>query len=81
MQPKPYIEIADFPDLTPFSEAAIRKHMQSGDFVEGVHFWRHGRRVIFKWAAVEQWIEKRAGELTEELGGEPRDVVPLRRHG
>jgi hypothetical protein len=84
-EPKPYIELRDFPDLTPFSESAIQAHMSRGDLVEGKHFFHHGRRLVFKWDAIVEWIEKRAGELGVERGvGEaklPADIVPIRRHG
>ncbi len=84
--PKPYIELRDFPGLTPFTEQAIRGHMQRGELVEGTHYFRIGRRVVFKWAAIEKWIEKRAGTFDEkgELAPSPSplaanaDIVPLR---
>jgi hypothetical protein len=76
MAPKPYIELADFPRLTPFTVSAIRMHIQRGVLIEGRHFFRHGRRLVFKWAAIEEWIERR----TAEFSAEPMDIVPLRRH-
>jgi hypothetical protein len=71
----PYIEYADFPRLTPFTEQAIRAAVSRKELKEGVHFFRRGRRVIFKWAAIEAWIERRMiGEHVEE----PADIVPIR---
>jgi hypothetical protein len=68
IEPKPYIELADFPKLTPFTEAAIRNYMARGELVEGVHFFRSpsrgekrtSGRPIFKWSAIEEWIEARS---------------------
>jgi hypothetical protein len=54
MRLKPYIELADFPNLTPFTVSAIRMHIRRGDLIEGRHFFRHGRRLVFKWAAIEE---------------------------
>lgn len=75
MDPKPYIEYGDFPKLTPFSEATIRVAVSRGELEEGVHYFKRGRRVIFKWAAIEAWIEKR---IVEESGA-PADIAPVRR--
>jgi hypothetical protein len=82
---KPYIELRDFPDLTPFTEQAIRGHMQRGELVEGTHYFRIGRRVVFKWTAIVEWIERRAGTLQppDEALANPllapaADIVPLR---
>lgn len=74
-EPKPYIEYADFPALTPFTEATIRVAVSRGELTEGVHYFKRGRRVIFKWAAIEAWIEKRGVE--ESVA--PVDIVPVRR--
>lgn len=71
----PYIEYADFPRLTPFSEQAIRAAVSRKELKEGVHYFRRGRRVIFKWAAIEAWIERRM--ITGPLET-PIDIVPLR---
>jgi hypothetical protein len=84
IQPKPYIELDDFPKLTPFSAAAIRAFMHRGELIEGIHYFRTpGRgsrpgRPIFKWSAIEGWIERRRPEDgTDAKPG--TDIVPLRR--
>ena len=84
IEPKPYIELDDFPKLTPFSPAAIRAYMHRGELVEGTHYFRtpgkgtRPGRPIFKWAAIEAWIERRQSE--HALSAEPvTDIVPLRR--
>lgn len=71
---KPYIAYGDFPSLTPFSEQAIKNAVHRRELKEGVHFFRRGRRVIFKWSAVEAWIEGRVAETSEE----PVDLAPVR---
>jgi integrase len=81
---KPYIELKDFPKLTPFSAAAIRSYMHRGELVEGKHYFRApGRgqrpgRLVFKWAAIEAWIERR--ELPDDVTrADPAiDIVPIR---
>lgn len=76
---KPYIEYADFPTYTPFTEQAARAAVQRGDLKEGVHFFRVGRRVVFKWSAIEAWIEKREVAPIQKLETQRVDLVPLRR--
>lgn len=83
-EPKPYIELSDFPALTPYSSAAIRGYMQRGELVEGVHYFRGpatGKRAgkpVFKWDAIVKWIEERARRESST----PVDVGPVlaRRH-
>lgn len=85
IEPKPYIELDDFPKLTPFTAAAIRAYMNRGELKEGVHYFRtpgRGRRPgrpIFKWIAIEAWIEKRQLDVTAPAENVPCDIVPLRR--
>lgn len=75
MSVKPYIEYADFPELTPFTEATIRAAVHRRELVEGVHYFKRGRRVIFKWSAIEAWIERRSVEESDA----PTDIGPVRR--
>lgn len=85
MDPKPYIELDDFPKLTPFSPAAIRAYMHRGELVEGKHYFRApGRgqrpgRPIFKWLAIEAWIERRESPDDPSRGDPAIDIVPIRR--
>ena len=85
MHPKPYIELEDFPKLTPFSTAAIRAYMHRGELVEGKHYFRApGRgqrpgRPIFKWEAIEAWIERRQPSDPATRGQPAVDIVPLSR--
>lgn len=80
-EPKPFIELSDFPALTPFSAEAIRGYMARGELVEGEHFHRMpttGKRLgkpVFEWAKIEEWIRARSRRDTKHAV----DVVPLRR--
>ncbi len=57
--PKPYPSINELSQLTPWTKQAIRSKMKRGEFVEGVHFFRVGRQVVFKWTAIVDYIEHR----------------------
>jgi hypothetical protein len=71
--PKPYLSIRELSSCTPWTEQAIRTMMAKGVFCEGDHFFRVGRKPVFKWAAVVLFIER------SEESPEPR--IPLRRGG
>ena len=79
--PNPYLSLEELARLVPFSEQALRNYIHRGELCEGVHFFRRGRRLVFKWAAVCAWIEGRppgeGGSITEaEVKG---DIVSVRR--
>ena len=76
-EPKPYLSIAELAQQIPYTEQSIRGMMRKGDLLEGTHFFRRGRRVVFKWAAICEWIEGTAETLIEV----PRDIAPLRVAG
>jgi hypothetical protein len=67
--------------LIPFTQQAIRLHVHRGTFRENVHFFRVGRRVVFKWSAVSAWIEGRTppSEADGFDASKPADIVPVRR--
>ncbi len=64
--PPPYLGLDEITEFVPFTAEAIRKLMQRGVLVERLHYFRHGRRLIFKWEAVVAWIEQRDAE-TERI--------------
>ncbi len=68
-----YLYIEQLAELVPWSPAAIRTMMCRGVLREGVHYFKHGRRPIFKWSAVEALIE---GTGTEERAP-VRKGIPL----
>lgn len=58
---RPYLGIEQLAALTPWSIDAIRRRMRRGFFRPGVHFFQPAgprREVIFKWAAVQELIER-----------------------
>lgn len=85
MTPKPYIELADFPSLTPFTAASIEGYMARRELLEGVHYFRMpatGKRPgkpVFKWSAIEKWIEERSRRLIAGPSEAPIDLAPVRR--
>ena len=58
-QPKPYVSIRELSLLTPWTEQAIRTMMAKSILREGEHFFHVGRRPVFKWEAIVQFIEQR----------------------
>lgn len=74
---KPYLSLAELSREIPFSEQAIRALMHRGELRDGEHYFRRGRRLVFKWAAIEAWIEGRIVGADIDLG----DLVPLHRAG
>jgi hypothetical protein len=69
-RPKPYLSIAELTTVTPWTDQAIRTMIARGVFREGRHFFRVGRRPVFKWEAVVAFIE-----------GRDREPIPLYRGG
>lgn len=67
---KPYLNVAELAQLTPWSEPAIRSMIARGTFRRGVHYFQPGGRrgqLVFRWDAVVRYIE-----------GEPgREGIPL----
>ena len=51
------------------SEQTIRNLMCAGEFEEGVHYYRRRRRVMFRWSAVERWMQERSPK--------PEPFVPI----
>ena len=53
-----YLYIDQLAELTPWSADRIRHMIREGTFIEGVHYFRPGgKRPVFKWPAVEAYIE------------------------
>jgi hypothetical protein len=72
-QPKPYLSIRELASLTPWTEQAIRTMMAKSILREGEHFFHVGRRPVFKWEAIVQFIEHRDAS--------PATGIPLHRGG
>jgi hypothetical protein len=60
IRPKPYLSIRELSALTPWTEQAIRTMMAKGVVKEGEHFFHVGRRTVFKWEAVVEFIERKS---------------------
>lgn len=72
-QPKPYVSIRELSLLTPWTEQAIRTMIAKSILREGEHFFHVGRRPVFKWAAIVQFIEHHDSQQ--------RTGIPLHRGG
>ncbi len=60
---RPYLYVEQLAEVTPWSQDAIRNMISRGVFSEGVHYFRPrgpGRRPIFSWRAVVEYIEQSA---------------------
>lgn len=79
-QPPPYLSVEELCALIPFSTQAIRMYVHRHELCEGVHFFRVGRRLVFKWSAVCDWIEGRAPVADATAAPVLADIVPVRRH-
>jgi hypothetical protein len=79
--PRPYVSLEELASLIPFSTQAIRLYVHRKVLREGVHFFRVGRRLVFKWAAICEWIEGRTPSSSTDapIAGAPADIVPVRR--
>ena len=60
VRPKPYLSIRELSALTPWTEQAIRTMIAKGVLKEGEHFFHVGRRTVFKWEAVVEFIEHKS---------------------
>jgi hypothetical protein len=79
-----YLYTDQLAELTPWSADRIRHMIKDGTFIEGVHYFRPGgRRPVFKWQAVEQYIEGGNGQIirqhedTEVIDDEARQARAL----
>lgn len=53
-----YLSVAQLAELTPWSPQAIRTLVSRGRLRQGEHYFKPlGTRLIFKWSAIQQFIE------------------------
>ena len=57
-----YLSVHQLAAMIPYREQTIRNMMCSGELRGGVHYFRKGRRVIFRWSAVQRWIRQHASD-------------------
>jgi hypothetical protein len=76
-QPPVYLSVRQLAELTPWSEDEIDHKIRRGDFKRGVHFFqptgRRRARLVFKWAAIVEFIEGRSSEPPSS----PRQVLDV----
>ncbi|MGH7820198.1 MAG: hypothetical protein ACREQ9_10525 [Candidatus Binatia bacterium] len=55
---KPYVSVDELAALTPWTGQAIRTMVKRRQLSEGVHYFHVGRRLIFKWEKIVEFIEQ-----------------------
>lgn len=55
-----YLSVRQLAARIPFAEKTIRNFMTTGELIEGVHFFKCRRRVMFLWSAMRVWVEGQA---------------------
>ncbi len=72
MVPEEYLSIKQLCERIPYRPQSIRNMMTQGIFREGEHYFKPtARKVIFKWSAIQRWIE----------GERAKGAIPLARGG
>lgn len=66
-----YLSTKELAMRIPYAEKTIRNLVASGELVEGNHYFRrhHGRRLIFSWVAMHEWVERNGSSVVN--GGIP----------
>lgn len=62
-----YLSANQLAKRIPYSEHTIRNMVSSGELIEGEHYFRRRRRVMFSWPAMRNWVEQQTR----------RDIEPL----
>ena len=57
-----YLSVRQLASRIPYAEKTIRNLMDGGVLVEGKHYFKRRRRIMFSWNAMRDWIEER-GEV------------------
>lgn len=53
-----YLSVKQLTQLIPYREQTIRNLISAGEFTEGVHYYKRRRRLIFRWSAIQQWLNE-----------------------
>lgn len=56
------VTIAELARRKGMSEPAIRGRIAGGQWVQGTHYFRRGRRIMMSMSAVEAWFKSDAAE-------------------
>lgn len=73
-----YLSVRQLAARITYSENTIRNMICDGQLVEGKHFYKRGRCVIFSWPAMRAWVEEQS---TQPEDVEPLPLVRNRRNG
>lgn len=56
--PRKFLSVKELAKELPMAEQTIRNKMSSGELVNGVHFYKKGRRIFCDWNAIEDWLKQ-----------------------
>jgi len=71
-----YLSAKQLAERIPYTEASIRNMVSSGELVEGRHYFKRRRRIMFSWQAMREWVEQQSIAETA-----PLPLVRNRRNG
>jgi hypothetical protein len=54
-----YLTVAQLSQRIPYAPQTIRNLMSKGVFRRGVHYVRPRHRVMFRWSAIQAWLDGR----------------------
>ena len=77
------LALAEAADFMRLGKSTIREKVAAGEFVEGQHFARHGRRLIFFRQALEDFMRSPRQRPVTEHDDDLGPIIPRRRrrHG
>jgi hypothetical protein len=55
---KEYLSLKELCERIPYDDQTIRNLMTQGKFRKGIHYFKPNGRLIFKWTAIVEWIER-----------------------
>ena len=71
------LSLAELAERLRLGQSTIRKMVESGELQEGVHFRRVRRRLIFLWAAIEEYLRTQPAVETAQSA----EAIPFVRRG
>jgi hypothetical protein len=79
--PRPYLYVEELAELTPWTIEAIHTKVRRGELQRGLHYFQdeRGERLIFKWDAVVEFIERGSANGTSEGASRPPHPAPTRK--
>ena len=54
-----FVRIPRFAELTGFTEKAVRKNIEAGVWVEGIHYSKKGRIILMNLEAYDKWADEK----------------------